>query len=154
MTPLTDHFLESLISRFLAGTLLHHEWTHEAHLCVGLWHVLQYPQDEALVHLRQRITYFNTRIGIENTTNSGYHETLTTFYVQLLAFYVQQVPGKFLQQANQLIASPLADRSLPLTFYSRELLFSATARAQWVAPDLKPLIFSAYIVPTPPSLTD
>lgn len=145
MTLLTTGYLESLLSRFLAGTLTHGEWTHEAHLCVGLWHVREYTQQDALSFLRQRITHLNRRNGIENTLNSGYHETLTAFYVQLLVYYIQQTPGTFLQQATQLVASPLADRTFPLVFYSREHLFSPQARSAWVAPDCKPLSFSAYI---------
>jgi hypothetical protein len=37
------------------------------------------------------------------------------------------------------MASPLADRSVLLRFYSRESLMSNRARAVWVEPDLAPL---------------
>ncbi|MDQ6633482.1 MAG: hypothetical protein M3Z10_01860, partial [Gemmatimonadota bacterium] len=37
------------------------------------------------------------------------------------------------------IAVALADRALPLEYWSRERLMSADARAGWVEPDLRPL---------------
>jgi hypothetical protein len=33
----------------------------------------------------------------------------------------------------------LADKDLPLQYYSRERLFSEAARASWLEPDLRPL---------------
>jgi len=46
MATTTD--IEGLVGRFLACTLPKAEWTHQAHLAVGAWHVDRYGPDEAL----------------------------------------------------------------------------------------------------------
>jgi hypothetical protein len=40
--------LEDLVRRFAERSLPKAEWTHAAHLAVGLWHVSRYGRDEAL----------------------------------------------------------------------------------------------------------
>ncbi|MEM7535068.1 MAG: hypothetical protein AAF639_23030, partial [Chloroflexota bacterium] len=40
---------------------------------------------------------------------------------------------------NHFEGSPLMDKDLLFRFYSKELLFSVSARREWVEPDLQPL---------------
>ena len=42
---MTDAELEDLVRRFAERTLPKAEWTHAAHLAVGLWHVSRYGRD-------------------------------------------------------------------------------------------------------------
>jgi hypothetical protein len=42
-------------------------------------------------------------------------------------------------RALDLLAGPLTARDVLLTFYSRDRLMSATARLEWLEPDLSPL---------------
>ena len=44
----------------------------------------------ALSQLRQGITRYNESVGTANTDSSGYHETLTSFYVDLIARFLDQ----------------------------------------------------------------
>ena len=81
-----------LAARFTALTLPKEEWTHAAHLTVGVWHVERYGPSEALVVLRSGIRRLNESHGNENTATSGYHETLTAAYVLLLAAYLEACP--------------------------------------------------------------
>jgi len=133
--------VDDLGSRFEACTITKREWTHAAHLTVGLWHVRRYGPDEALVRLRTGIRRLNESHGGVNTETDGYHETITAAYVQLLAGYLdaypQQLPLSDIVAA--LLESPLASKQALLTFYSRERLMSTTARAVWVEPDLAPI---------------
>jgi hypothetical protein len=120
-------------------TLPKEQWTHEAHLRVGLWHVLHFNASEALVLLRERISQYNESVGTLNTDTSGYHETITRFYVGLIAWFAD---GENLSEPIEAIARRLidayGDRNLPLHYYSRERLFSVEARRGWVEPDLAP----------------
>jgi len=75
---------EALAHAMIACTLPKAEWTHEAHLRVGLWHVLSFPEATALDLLRERIRAYNLAIGGINNDSGGYHETLTAFYVRLI----------------------------------------------------------------------
>jgi hypothetical protein len=132
---------EALAARFSALTLPKEEWTHAAHLTVGAWHVHTYGPEDALARLRDGIRRLNESHGSVNTPTSGYHETITAAYVTLLAAYLDAGPPELPLAARvaRLLASPLAERDMLLTFYSRDRLLSVEARARWVEPDLAPL---------------
>ena len=132
---------EALVAAFLARTLPKVAWTHVAHLRVGLWHVRRFGEEAALARLRDGIRAYNEAVGTANTDSSGYHETLTVFYVRVIADFLDREPaaasGDEVQEAA-LIAARGA-RALPLEYYSRDRLFSVEARRGWVPPDLKRL---------------
>ena len=123
----------------------HDAWTHLAHLRVGAWHVHRLGAETALVTLRAGIRRLNDSHGTVNSPSSGYHETITAAYVQLieafLATFEAGVP--FDERLAALVESPLADRSILLRYWSRERLMSPEARAAWLAPDLAPLVLLA-----------
>ena len=133
--------LEDFAGRFLAGTIPFEEWTHQAHLAVGTWHVSRYGAKEALARLRIGIQCLNEKHGTPNSLTRGYHETITCAYVQLLAeFLASCPPGMPLhEQVVCLLEGPVADKDLLFKFYSRETLMSARARSEWVEPDIAPL---------------
>lgn len=136
-TPFLDH----LGSRFEACAIPAKEWTHAAHLVVGLWHVHRYGAHDALLRLRHGIRRLNESHGGVNTSTNGYHETITAVYVQLLAQYLESAPTDMPldMRAIALLASPLAAKDVLFAFYSRERLMSTAARAAWIDPDVTPL---------------
>ena len=137
---MTDAELEDLVRRFTELTLPKPEWTHAAHLSVGLWHVCRYGRDDALVRLRAGITRLNESHGTVNSATGGYHETITRAYAHLLSDFAARHPGKTAaERVTALLADPLADRKTLLRFYSRPRLESSAARLDWVEPDLEPL---------------
>jgi adenylate kinase family enzyme len=137
--------VEDLGSRFETCSLAKREWTHRAHLTVGVWHVRRYGSDEALLRLRSGIRRLNESHGVANSATDGYHETITAAYVHLLAGYLEAYPRDvpLSEAVAALLESPLAAKSVLFTFYSRDRLMSTTARAVWVEPDLAPLHVSA-----------
>ena len=140
---MTAEDLDDLASRFATCTLPKPEWTHAAHLAVGLWHVNRYGADAALERLRDGIRRLNESHGTINSSTGGYHETVTRAYVQLLAAFTAQHPGvPVAEQLRRLLAGPLADRAALLSFYSRGCLESAAARLGWLEPDVAPLALS------------
>lgn len=132
---------ESLVAAFLAGSLPKPQWTHYAHLRVGLWHVRRFGAQEAASRLRERIRAYNEAVGTANTDTSGYHETLTVFYVRAIAGFLRADPAPAETQAalETRLIEALGDRSLPLRHYSRDRLYSLEARRTRMAPDLAPL---------------
>lgn len=136
--------VDEFAARFLACSIPGPEFTHQAHLAVGLWHVRRYGRDEALTRLRVGICRLNESHGTPNTATRGYHETITRAYVQLLTEFVDRFPSESVnQQVARLLASPVARKDVLLTFYSRERLMSPDARAEWVEPDISPLTLDA-----------
>ncbi len=133
--------VDDLIRRFADCSLPRAEWTHEAHLTVGLWHVQTFGPSEALVRLRDGIRRLNESHGSANTATTGYHETITCAYVELLAQFLARyaIDYPLEQVLCELLTSPLAARNALLTFYSHDYLFSTSARLSRAEPDLLPL---------------
>ena len=137
---MTDVELESLVKRFAEPSLPKPEWTHAAHLAVGLWHVSRYGRDDALTRLRAAISRLNESHGTVNSATGGYHETITRAYVQLLAAFAASHADKTAaERVVALLTDPLSHKHALLRFYSRPRLESSEARLGWVDPDLAPL---------------
>ena len=123
----------------LARTLPKAEWTHEAHLAACLWLLIERPDVLPERDLPQIIRSYNEAAGGVNDDTQGYHETLTQLYIRGTRHFLAEHGyggGDLLAAVNGLLASPIAPRTWPLRFYSRELLFSVAARRGWVEPDL------------------
>jgi hypothetical protein len=136
----TEAELEDLVRRFNACSIPRPEWTHHAHLAVGLWHVSRYGRTDALQRLRTGITRLNESNGVVNSATGGYHETVTRAYVNLLAdFAARHADKTAAERVTALLADPLSDKKALLRFYSRPLLDSSAASLDWVEPDLAPL---------------
>ena len=135
----TGEMLE-LVRRFEDCTLPREEWTHAAHLTVALWHLLQFDWPEAVARVRARIKRYNAAHNVPTTPTGGYHETLTIFWLRAVRAFLDAERNEaraLVHLANELAETH--DTGLPLSYYTRERLFSPEARANWVEPDLKPL---------------
>ncbi len=141
MTGSGDLSLNVLAEMFRTATLPRAQWTHQAHLRVGAWHVHHFGASEALVRLRHGIRALNVSHGTANTPTGGYHETITAAYVTLIAAFLaaddRHLPLE--DRVDRMLAGPFADRALLLRFWSQETLMSPAARAAWVPPDRVPL---------------
>lgn len=130
----------SIARGFCDRTLPKAQWTHEAHLRVGLWHLLHYASPEALTLLRERIRQYNVVCGVANTEASGYHETITQFYVRVISHFLEeQDASQPVDQLAEALLGKWGDRNLPYVYYSKERLMSKEARQRWVEPDLAQL---------------
>ena len=105
-------------------------------LAVALWYLTHHSEEEALDTVRQRIRAYNEASGTPNTDTGGYHETLTRFFLNGVSAHIAaHKDSPLAEPPASLLCSPMADKDWPLRFYSRERLFSAPARHQWVEPD-------------------
>ena len=129
--------LERFIREFEEHRLPNDQWTHQAHLAVGLWYLTHHPPGEALDIVRERIRSYNEAVGTANTDHGGYHETLTRFFLNGIADHLRAHPAEsLLNSLALLLQSPLSATDWPLLFYSPERLFSAAARRDWLEPDV------------------
>jgi hypothetical protein len=130
-----------IVEGFRSRTLPAPRWTHQAHLTVGLWHVLSRPSGMVLDEIRRGIIAYNTAVGTPNSDTRGYHETITAFYVWAIRKYLRDANADLTLVAlmNGLLASRYATKSYPFEFYSRERLLSVDARRACLEPDLKSL---------------
>jgi hypothetical protein len=132
--------IERLITEFEAGTLPRPQWTHHAHLTVACWYLVCYPMSEAIKRIRSGIQLYNHAVGIVTTRESGYHETITLFWVRMVHHYLCKatLECSVVHLINGLIAR-YGDKDTPFEYYTRERLMSWEARTGWIEPDLKPL---------------
>ena len=128
MTLDPDTVLDGVLTR----TLPKPDWTHEAHVAACWSAVRRHGVDGALPLLRDGIRRYNEATGVANTSTSGYHETITCYFVGAV--------GRLAARPfDDVLADPTVGREGPLRHWSREVLFTAEARADWVEPDLAPL---------------
>lgn len=128
---------ETLVQKFENGTLLKSEWTHEAHLIVGLKMVLTYGE-QAFPEMKKRIIHFNESVGTINSETSGYHETLTVFWLwaikqfcdekRIIQFDVDAVD-------ELLFYEPFSRRNLVENYYSEAILLLPEARRRYIRSD-------------------
>jgi hypothetical protein len=134
--------IDDLAGRFESVSITAEEWTHHAHLTVGIWHLLHYSKEESIIRLRSRIISMNNIHGTPNSATRGYHETITLYWVWLLDEYIRRNNcGHELKTYNDFLNSIYQKSDLLFQFYTREKLFSVEARAVWVQPDVKELDF-------------
>lgn len=107
----------SLIEKFNQHILPKEEWTHEAHLRVALWYIHTYELDDAVCRLKAGIILLNHFHGTENTNRSGYHETLTIFWANVIWMYGKLNVSKNKQEITEgFLNSTLAGKELPFKF--------------------------------------
>lgn len=129
----------TLVARFESGTLAASDWTHAAHVLVGLWYLLEHGREGAMEPMRRAILRHNEAVGTPNSETSGYHETLTWAFLQGVADFAARQQARGDDPFAAILVSELASADWPLRFYSRELLFSSQARGTRVVPDLAPI---------------
>ena len=133
--------IKTLVDQFVTKTLPAKAWTHNAHLTVGLWYVSKFGKQETASQMPNLIRKYNESLGNVNSDTTGYHETITQYWIWLLDCYWQQVREKMslVNACNYLISSSFGNPSSFLTFYSKPIIFSIDARTTFIEPDLQPL---------------
>ena len=131
--------IERLVGGFEDGTLPKSEWTHQAHMTVAYWYLSTYSGSEATNRIRDGIKKYNEAVGTKNTETSGYHETITLFWLWAVRRFMLKSDSvnSTLDSINLLLSSH--DKNFPLEYYSKELLMSWDARLEWRESDLKKL---------------
>jgi hypothetical protein len=134
----TDEMARHIYDGVTRLTLPRPEWTHPAHLVFATTLLGKAGLANAETAMPEMIRAYNESVGGVNDDTQGYHHTITLFFLRhidaFLSPYVHESVGA---RATRLLASLLATPDYPLTFYSRERLFSVEARRCWVEPDLK-----------------
>lgn len=121
---------DEFLAAFAACTL--GSFHHRDHLRLTFLSVTRKGETEAVDDIRVGIQHFATHHG----QAAKYHDTMTRFWVRLVAHMVAYRPDVTSFDAF-LDAFPMVlDTSLPTRHWSEANLFSPLARAQWVEPDL------------------
>lgn len=136
--PLEPSKLPYIVQAFEKGTLPGNQWTHQAHLKVGLWYALNHNYEQALLKMRNGIQFYNNITGIPNTENRGYHETMTQFWLKTLYQFIEECGcTNYVKLLEKLFESEYSSKNYPLRFYTKEEIASTKARAIYLAPTKK-----------------
>ncbi len=140
LAPYTDAEIALLAARLLDHSLPKAQWTHAAHLSATLY-LVRTRNDGLERDMPGIIQTYNVAVGGVNDDQGGYHETITQAYLTAIRAFVATLPAGIGdgEAASRLLATPMGDKEWPLTFWSRERLFSVEARRGWVEPNLKAL---------------
>jgi len=132
--------IQYLVEKFISRTLEKKDWTHYAHLTVGLWHLKNFELDESVCRMKSSIICYNVSTNTLNTGSTGYHETLTIFWLEILRFFISMHPyDSLLDTCNLFLNSPLSDRKLAAQFYDEKELMSTLHRSRYMLPTKKGL---------------
>jgi hypothetical protein len=132
--PADDHLLwvaDQVADGLLARTLPKSRWTHEGHLLACTALVRRHGRAGALAIVRASIPPYNESTGVANTSTSGYHDTITVYYVWAVAGLVAGGAS-----TPAILSDPLCTRAAPLQWWDRDTLMSPLARAGFVTPTL------------------
>ena len=117
------------------------DFTHAAHLTVALWYLTQSGMSEATARMRAHLLRF-----INHYKEQGYNETITVFWLRVVRRFMEAALAgeervrSMTEMANELTAN-YNDSRLIYDYYSKELLSTQAAKADFVEPDLRPLDF-------------
>ena len=126
---------EEFVAEWESGTLPKARWNHAGHVAVGAHYAVRYPAT-AFQRTKNGILRYNQAVGTANNGTSGYHETLTRLWANILAKIVEGFtdPWDAVCHAVEKLGE---DRDLHYLYYSFDVVRDTTARLTWVAPDLE-----------------
>lgn len=133
--PSTEVEIDEFLAAFEAGTLPKERWTHGAHLLAGACYVYRLGQVAAIDHMRTCVRRYNEAVGGKNTATSGYHETITVFWIKVLdALLLNAQPIARADFSGLAVERFRPQRDLFRRFYDFDVIASTEARAAWIPP--------------------
>lgn len=132
----SDSALRQFVRQWEERVLPKAEWTHAAHVAVCAFYTAEFGPLEALRRMRKGIPRYNLAVGTQNTDDSGYHETLTCFWAQVIGDFI--TGGRFLTAFDAVEATLVRygqERKLHTSFYSFDVVADRRARREWIPPD-------------------
>jgi hypothetical protein len=137
----SDAALQAFIDAFLDTSFPGELWHHREHIIMAGWHLLRHPEAETMDRVRESIKRYALARGGKNDDTSGYHETLTRFWIRLSADGLAQQPADMPERERlKQIADQLGPQTKLYTdYYGFDVVNSTPARRGWIEPDLKAL---------------
>jgi hypothetical protein len=136
----TEEKLDAFLDQFFGCALPKAEWTHAAHVTLAASLLHESDVNTVLPKVRHAIRSHNEAVGTQNNDSSGYHETLTIFWLRVVAGKLSEAQAASrLDAVRCAVAAYGEERALHKLYYSIDIVKDATARREWVEPDLQGL---------------
>jgi hypothetical protein len=131
----SEEKLDQFLQAWHGGTLPKTQWSHAAHVAVCATLCRDQDGDAAFAAMKQGILNYAAAIGIEHTETSGYHETLTWLWTQVIhEWMTANEPPTRLDAARGAVQMFGGDRSLHLRYYPFDVARDPRARRELVLP--------------------
>ena len=78
-----DH--RSFLAEFEAAAIPSERWSHRAHIRMAFLYLRDHSFPDALARIRAGILALNQANGVQDTPESGYHETVTVAWARIIA---------------------------------------------------------------------
>jgi hypothetical protein len=125
--------IQEVVEKFERCEYAAEQFTHARHLTVACWYLGTSSPEEALARMRASLRRFTAHHGKE-----GYHETITRFWMELLANYLRQFPACTpLTKKTNAALERYGAKDVLFSYYTRERVMSQTAKREWAEPDLR-----------------
>jgi hypothetical protein len=137
----TEEALNEFLESFERGTWPKSAWNHAAHVTVAACYLIEYPDEDASGYMRHGIVHYNQCVGTVNSDHSGYHETITLFWLAIVKARLRELSDGLprLEVVRVVVTELAPQRDLFREYYSFDVVRSVEARRSWIAPDVKPL---------------
>ena len=139
LMPIDD---AELLRQFEARTLPFDQWTHRCHVKVGYLYLRELGFDHASERMRTNIKAFNAAHNRPESTGTGYSETITHFFLHLIAAEMKTDGNNHpTTSADEFCdAHPqLLSKHVIRLFYSKWQQLRPDSKSTFVEPDLMPL---------------
>lgn len=130
----TEKEIRALVESFEACSFHPANFRHYQHLTVALWYVWNLPFEEAGKQVTSGIRRLAEAYG-----KTGYHETITLFWLRIVAAFVREHEDLTLPSLANALIDKCCNKEFIGRYYSPEMLGSPKAKTEWVEPDLAPL---------------
>jgi hypothetical protein len=132
--------LRAFIRQFEEGTWPSTRWNHATHITMGSYYLLTCGHEEATARIKHGLYHYHLSQGGQHTNTSGYHETLTLFWIDRIEEYLRGLPRSLILLEKVAAATQHfgGQRDLHKQHYTCDLTNDPNARHAWVAPDLTP----------------
>ena len=127
---------QEFLRAFLAGWPADQRFGHREHLRIAWLVIDRHGPEMAAEIVGDRLR----KMAIAQGMAPLYNETMTRFWIRLLAHVREATGAKSVDEAIE--KKPfLLDKNLAQRHWTRTSMFGPDARARWVEPDLRPLPF-------------
>jgi hypothetical protein len=138
--PHDESGIDAFIAAFEDGTLPKSRWTHAAHILTGASYVHAFGEHAALDRMRSNVTAYNVAVGGQNTSTSGYHETITVLWIKILTgFRREHLTLERAPFAVLAVEHFARQKDILRRYYDFDIVASSEARRVWYPPTLLPL---------------
>jgi hypothetical protein len=130
--------IRTVVEKFETCVYAPEEFIHVRHLTVAAWYLCTLAEDIALNRMRESLLRFTAYHG-----KQGYHETITRFWMELIAEHLRRQTGEFsdVQRINDIVVR--YPKETLFNYYTRDRVMSETAKRGWIEPDLRTICADA-----------